>query len=212
VEVQVLSTAPFPPKGGPRGRPLTFYAQPSWPPFDCLRAYNGPTMDRRQFLASGAASIPAPPSPPMPLVIGSDHAGFPMKGPVIQLLKSWGHSVKDCGCFSTDPVDFPDIARLVCADIKSGRATRGILVCGTGIGATIAGNKIRGIRAALCHDTYSAHQSVEHDDVNLLCMGAWIIGPKLAEEILHAFLGARFSTSEEFRRRVRKLEEMEKER
>lgn len=165
-------------------------------------------MRRRSFLASGLA----PASAPMALAIGSDHAGFPLKGPVIELLKSWGHGVKDCGCYSADPVDFPDIARLVCAEVKAGRAARGILVCGTGIGATIAGNKIRGIRAALCHDTYSAHQSVEHDDVNLLCMGAWIIGPKLAEEILRAFLGARFSTSEEFRRRVRKLEEMEKER
>jgi ribose 5-phosphate isomerase B len=145
----------------------------------------------------------------MKLAIGSDHAGFPLKGPVMELLRSWGHSVKDCGCYSTDPVDFPDIAKLVCEEIKSGRAERGILVCGTGIGATIAGNKIRGIRAALCHDTYSAHQSVEHDDVNLLCMGAWIIGIKLAEEILRAFLNARFSATEEFRRRVRKLEELE---
>jgi ribose 5-phosphate isomerase B len=106
-------------------------------------------------------------------------------------------------------VDFPDIAKLVCAEITGGRAERGILVCGTGIGATIAGNKVRGIRAALCHDTYSAHQSVEHDDVNLMCIGAWIIGIKLAEENLRAFLGAKFSTSEEFRRRVRKLEEMD---
>jgi ribose 5-phosphate isomerase B len=148
----------------------------------------------------------------MSLAIGSDHAGFPLKGPVIQLLKQWGHSVKDLGCFSTDPVDFPDIAKLVCKEILEKRASRGILVCGTGIGATIATNKIPGIRAALCHDTYSAHQSVEHDDVNVLCMGAWIIGPKLAEEILQSWLNARFSTSEEFRRRVRKLEEMDKER
>jgi ribose 5-phosphate isomerase B len=146
----------------------------------------------------------------MKLAIGSDHAGFPLKAPVIEMLKSWGHGVKDCGCYSADPVDFPDIAMLVCDEIKTGRAERGILVCGTGIGATIAGNKIRGIRAALCHDTYSAHQCVEHDDVNLLCMGAWIIGIKIAEEVLKAFLNARFSSSEEFRRRVRKLEEMER--
>ncbi len=167
-------------------------------------------VTRRTILAS-LPVVAAPSEPKMKLVIGSDHAGFPMKGPLLSVLKSWGYEVKDCGCFSTEPVDFPDIARLVCAEIKSGRAGRGILVCGTGIGATIAGNKVRGIRAALCHDTYSAHQSVEHDDVNLLCMGAWIIGPKLAEEILQSFLNARFSTSEEFRRRVRKLEEMEKE-
>ena len=145
----------------------------------------------------------------MRLSIGSDHAGFPLKGPVMQLLKTWGHSVKDCGCYDTNPVDFPDIAMLVCDEIKSGRAERGILVCGTGIGATIAGNKIRGIRAALCHDTYSAHQSVEHDDVNLLCMGNWIIGVKLAEEILQTWLKAKFSDDEDFRRRVRKLDEMD---
>jgi ribose 5-phosphate isomerase B len=146
----------------------------------------------------------------MRLAIGSDHAGFPLKGPVIEMLRFWGHSVKDLGCFSTQPVDFPDIARQVCAEIRGGRADRGIMVCGTGIGAAIACNKIRGIRAALCHDTYSAHQCVEHDDVNVLCVGNWIIGIKVAEEILQAFLNAKFSTSEEFRRRVRKLEEMEK--
>ena len=110
---------------------------------------------------------------------------------------------------SADPVDFPDIARKVCDEVLSARAQRGILVCGTGVGACIAGNKVRGIRAALCHDTYSAHQCVEHDDVNLLCMGAWIIGPKVAEEILSSYLNATFSTDEDFRRRVRKLGEME---
>lgn len=146
---------------------------------------------------------------PMRLVIGSDHAGFPLKGPVMELLRSWGHTVNDVGAFSTAPVDFPDIARKVCGEILTGRAQRGIMVCGTGVGAAIAGNKIRGIRAALCHDTYCAHQCVEHDDVNLLCVGAWIVGIKLAEEILRAFLAARFSTDEDFRRRVKKLEELE---
>jgi ribose 5-phosphate isomerase B len=133
-----------------------------------------------------------------------------MKDPVVKLLRGWGHTVKDCGTFTPDPVDFPDIARKVCDEVLAGRAQRGILVCGTGVGAAIAGNKVRGIRAALCHDTFSAHQSVEHDDVNLLCMGAWIIGPKLAEEILAAYLNATFSTDPDFRRRVKKLEEMEK--
>jgi ribose 5-phosphate isomerase B len=171
---------------------------------------------RRAFLggiagaSASALAAPAEPKAPMRLVIGADHAGFPMKGPVLQLLRSWGHPVKDCGTFSTDPVDFPDIARKVTDEILAGGAERGILVCGTGVGAAIAGNKVRGIRAALCHDTYSARQSVEHDDVNLLCLGAWIIGIKLAEEILRAYLNARFSTDEEFRRRVRKLQEMEK--
>jgi ribose 5-phosphate isomerase B len=146
----------------------------------------------------------------MKLAIGGDHAGFPLKQTVIKLLQSWKHSVKDCGSFTPDPVDFPDIAMLVCDEIKSGRAERGIMVCGTGVGASIAGNKIHGIRAALCHDTYSAHQCVEHDNVNLLCLGAQIIGPSLAEEILTAFLKATFSTEEQFRRRVRKLDEMDK--
>ena len=145
----------------------------------------------------------------MKLAVGADHAGFPLKGPVVDLLRSWGHTVTDCGTHSADPVDFPDIARKVCDEVLGGRAQRGILVCGTGVGACIAGNKVRGIRAALCHDTYSAHQCVEHDDVNLLCMGAWIIGPKVAEEILTAYLKATFSTDEDFRRRVRKLGEME---
>lgn len=168
-------------------------------------------LARRGFLSSAAAApLAAAPAPAkMKLAVGADHAGFPMKGPVVALLKSWGHAVTDCGTHSTAPVDFPDIARKVCDEVLAGRAQRGILVCGTGVGACIAGNKVRGIRAALCHDTYSAHQCVEHDDVNLLCMGAWIIGQKVAEEVLAAYLNARFSTDEDFRRRVRKLGEME---
>jgi len=170
-------------------------------------------MERRSLLAGLGAAAAAQSSganAKMSLAVGGDHAGFPMKGPVITLLQSWGHTVKDLGTHSTDPVDFPDIAKKVCDEITSGRAKRGILVCGTGVGACIAGNKVRGIRAALCHDTYSAHQCVEHDDVNLLCMGAWIIGAKTMEEVLKAYLNAEFSTDEEFRRRVRKLGEMEK--
>jgi ribose 5-phosphate isomerase B len=158
------------------------------------------------------AQTQAPDSKPakMKLAVGADHAGFPLKGPVVELLRAWGHPVNDCGTYSADPVDFPDIAKKVCDELLAGRAERGILVCGTGVGACIAGNKTRGIRAALCHDTFSAHQCVEHDDVNLLCIGAWIIGPKVAEEVLTAFLSATFSTDEDFRRRVRKLREMEK--
>jgi len=164
--------------------------------------------------AAGVATEPAlaaaaAPGQPMKLVIGCDHAGFPLKGPLIELLRAWGHTINDVGTYSAAPVDFPDIAKKVCGEILSGRSQRGIMVCGTGVGAAIAGNKIRGIRAALCHDTFCAHQSVEHDDVNLLCLGAWVIGVKLAEEILRAFLNARFSTDEDFRRRVRKLEELE---
>jgi ribose 5-phosphate isomerase B len=177
-------------------------------------------MDRRIFCGGGvlattriltgiAEPLELQPGQPMRLVIGSDHAGFPMKGPVIELLRSWGHSANDVGTHSTAPVDFPDIAKKVCTEILTGRVERGVMVCGTGVGAAIAGNKIKGIRAALCHDTYCARQCVEHDDVNLLCIGAWIIGIKLAEEILRAFLNARFSSNEDFRRRVKKLEQLE---
>ena len=145
----------------------------------------------------------------MNLVIGSDHAGFPLKGTLIRLLQSWNYSIKDVGSFNPDPVDFPDIALLLADEIKSGRARLGIMVCGTGIGATIVSNKIQGIRAALCHDTYSAHQCVEHDNANVLCMGAQIIGPSIAEEVMSNFLKAEFSTEEQFRRRVEKLNQFD---
>lgn len=146
---------------------------------------------------------------PLKLVIGSDHAGFPLKGPILELLRSWRYAVNDVGTYSATPVDFPDIAKQLATEILTGRAQRGIMVCGTGVGAAIAGNKIHGIRAALCHDTFCAHQCVEHDDVNLLCLGAWVVGIKLAEEILRAFLNAQFSTDDDFRRRVGKLEQLE---
>jgi ribose 5-phosphate isomerase B len=147
----------------------------------------------------------------MKLAIGCDHAGFPLKGAVVAFLRAQGYEVEDFGTHSADPVDFPDIARLVCQAVRGGAAARGIMVCGTGVGACIAANKIPGIRAALCHDTYSAHQCVEHDDVNVLCIGAWIVGIRVAEEVLRAFLAAEFSTAEEFRRRVQKLAVLEQE-
>ena len=147
----------------------------------------------------------------MRIAIGGDHAGFPMKGPVVDMLRSWGHEVIDHGTNSTEPVDFPDIARLVCGDVRTGRVDRGIMVCGTGVGAAIAANKSPGIRASLSHDTYSAHQGVEHDDVNVICLGAQIVGLNLVEEILRAFLNARFSNEEQFRRRVEKLNELERD-
>ncbi len=146
----------------------------------------------------------------MRIAVGGDHAGFPLKGPVIALLQSWGHEVTDHGSYTPDPVDFPDIAKLVCGQVRAGEADRGVMVCGTGVGAAIAANKTPGIRAAVCHDSYSAHQCVEHDDVNVLCMGAQIVGSKLAEEIVAAFLRAEFSTAPEFRRRVQKLHELER--
>ncbi len=115
----------------------------------------------------------------------------------------------DVGTNSPEPVDFPDIAEVVCEAVRRGEAERGIMVCGTGVGAAIAANKFRGIRAALCHDVYSAHQSVEHDDVNVLCLGAQIVGEKLAFDLLRAFLEAEHSPDEQFRRRVAKLAELE---
>jgi ribose 5-phosphate isomerase B len=146
----------------------------------------------------------------MQLAIGSDHAGFPLKEPIIEFLRASDHVVQDFGSYTPDPVDFPDIAQSVCAAVRQGTAMRGIMVCGTGVGACIAANKIPGIRAAVCHDVYSAHQCVEHDDVNVLCIGAQIIGIKLAEEILRAFVAAQFSTDADFRRRVAKLSELER--
>ncbi len=172
-------------------------------------------LARRTFLGSVAAQAAAAQkptgAPKMKLAIASDHAGFSMKGPLLQTLQSWGYTVKDCGTHSADPVDFPDIAQRLCDEVLAGRAQRGIMVCGTGVGACIAANKVRGIRAALCHDTYCAHQCVEHDNVNVICMGAWVIGPMTANEVLTSFLNAKFTSSDpDFERRVRKLDEMEK--
>jgi ribose 5-phosphate isomerase B len=146
----------------------------------------------------------------MRLVVGGDHAGFALKGPVAEALRAWGHDVTDVGTHSAEPVDFPDIAHQLCSIIQQGEAERGIMVCGTGVGAAIAANKHAGIRAAVCHDVYSAHQCVEHDDVNVLCLGAQIVGDLLAFDLLRAYLAAQFSTSEEFRRRVAKLAELER--
>ncbi|WP_338786232.1 ribose 5-phosphate isomerase B [Metabacillus sp. FJAT-53654] len=147
----------------------------------------------------------------MIVALGCDHAGFPLKAEVIDHLKSLGITVIDYGCHSIEEVDFPDITRSVCQSIKSGEAERGIMVCGTGVGASIAANKFVGIRAAVCHDIHSAHQSVEHDDVNVMCIGAKIVGPWLAKDLINAFFKAEFSTEEHFRRRVGKLHQLELE-
>ena len=144
------------------------------------------------------------------LAVGGDHAGYALKGEVIAFLRREGHTVTDCGSFDPEPVDFPDIARRLCEEVRTGRTERGILVCGTGVGACIAANEIPGIRASLCHDIYSAHQCVEHDDVNVACIGGQVIGVRIAEECLRAFLAASFSTDEQFRRRVAKLSELER--
>ncbi|CAA0100279.1 Putative sugar phosphate isomerase YwlF [Starkeya nomas] len=147
----------------------------------------------------------------MRLVIGSDHAGWSLKGAVIDHVRSLGHEVIDVGSYDDKPVDFPDIARQVAAKVTSGEAERGIMVCGTGVGASIAANKMKGIRAAVCHDIHSAHQSVEHDDVNVMCIGAQIVGPWLAKDLVSSYLTAEFSTDEDFRRRVKKLHQMDAE-
>ncbi|MGO4571114.1 ribose 5-phosphate isomerase B [Microvirga sp. 2TAF3] len=147
----------------------------------------------------------------MRLVIGSDHAGWALKGAVIDHLKALGHDVVDVGSYDDKPVDFPDVARKVAGKITAGEVERGIMVCGTGVGASIAANKMKGIRAAVCHDVHSAHQSVEHDDVNVMCIGAQIVGPWLAKDLISSFLAAEFSTDEDFRRRVAKLHEMDAE-
>lgn len=116
----------------------------------------------------------------MRIVIGSDHAGFHLKATIIDHVTSLGHEVYDAGSYDANPVDFPDIAKMVTSSIIEGKADRGLMVCGTGVGASIAANKVKGIRAAVCHDVHSAHQSVEHDDVNVMCIGAQIVGAWLA--------------------------------
>lgn len=146
----------------------------------------------------------------MKLSIGGDHAGFPLKATVIDVCRQLGHAVTDHGCYDEKPVDFPDIARKVCADVVDGKADRAILVCGTGVGASIAANKIPGIRASIVHDGHIAHQCVQHDDVNVMCIGAKIVGPWLAEDLVRIYLAATFSTDEDCRRRVAKLIEMER--
>ncbi len=133
-----------------------------------------------------------------------------MKGPVVDTLRSWGYEVVDVGTDNPNPVDFPDIAELVCEAVRKGEAERGIMVCGTGVGASIAANKFRGIRAALCHDVYSAHQGVEHDDMNVLCLGSGVVGADLAAELVAAFLGAEFAAEERFVRRLEKVEALER--
>lgn len=145
----------------------------------------------------------------MKVVVGSDHAGFAMKCELIPFLQELGHEIDDVGSYDPAPVDFPDIARKVAAAIVAGRSERGLMVCGTGVGAAIGANKMKGIRAAVCHDIHSAHQCVEHDDVNVMCIGAQIVGPWLARDLIAAYLAAQFSTREEFRRRVAKLADMD---
>jgi RpiB/LacA/LacB family sugar-phosphate isomerase len=141
----------------------------------------------------------------MRVVVGADHAGFALKELLVDFVARLGHEVEDVGTHDESPVDYPDIAVAVAAAITEGRADRGILLCGSGVGASVAANKIPGIRAGLCHDTYSAHQGVEHDDANVLVLGSRIIGTELAHELVKAYLAAEFSHEERHMRRVGKV-------
>lgn len=147
----------------------------------------------------------------MQIAVAADHAGFEMKRDLVANLTRHGHDVLDLGTHSPAAVDYPDIAKAVAEAIQGGDAERGICVCGSGAGVSIAANKFRGIRAAVCHDVYTAHQAVEHDDMNVLCIGARVIGPALAGEIVGAFLGAEFSGEDRHRRRLSKILEFEKQ-
>ncbi len=146
----------------------------------------------------------------MRIAIGSDHAGFQCKQALSSYLQGLSHEVLDLGTHSEEPVDYPDYAMAVGAAVQEGRADRGILVCGSGVGASVAANKLKGIRAGLCHDTYSAHQGVEHDDMNVLVMGSRVIGLELAKEIVRAFLGASFSGEPRHVKRLKKVKALEK--
>ncbi len=145
----------------------------------------------------------------MKLVIGSDHAGFALKVAMGDLLRSLGHEVLDVGAFNENPSDYPDFAEAVGRAILDGKAERGLLVCGSGVGASVAANKLPGIRAGMCHDTYSAHQGVEHDDINILVMGSRVVGVKLAEDLVRAFLGAKFTNEDRHLRRLGKVKALE---
>ena len=141
----------------------------------------------------------------MKLALAGDHAGFALKEELAARLTQQGHEVIDLGCHSTAAVDYPDSAEAVAGMLRANLAERGILVCGSGAGVSIAANKFPGVRAAVCHDTYTAHQAVEHDDMNVLCLGARIVGAAVALELVTAFLGARFSGEERHRRRLDKV-------
>ncbi len=145
----------------------------------------------------------------MLVAFGADHAGFALKEQLLRSAAASGHAVLDLGTHSEDPVDYPDFALAVARAVASGQAERGVVVCGSGAGASIAANKVRGIRCAVAHDTYSAHQMVEHDDANVVALGSRVVGPALAGEIMAAFLGARFTGEERHRRRLAKITALE---
>jgi ribose 5-phosphate isomerase B len=145
----------------------------------------------------------------MRIVVGCDHAGLALKKEVAEALRRRGHEVTDVGTHSEAPADYPDFAEAVGLAIRDGRAEKGVLICGSGVGASVAANKLPGIRAAVCHDGYSAHQGVEHDDMNVLVLGSRIVGTALALELVTAFVGARFSAEERLVRRLEKVRALE---
>lgn len=148
----------------------------------------------------------------MKIAIGCDHGGYPLKAELIQVLQQAGHEPIDVGAYTIDPKDdYPDFALAVGNTVQSHQAERGIVICGSGVGACVAANKLKGIRAGLCHDTYSAHQGVEHDDMNVICLGARIIGGELAREVVLAFANAKFSGEERHLRRLNKVLKIEAE-
>jgi RpiB/LacA/LacB family sugar-phosphate isomerase len=145
----------------------------------------------------------------MRVAIGADHAGYPLKQQLIPFLEGLGYSVVDLGTNSTDPVDYPDYAEAVGLALRETRADRGVLICGSGVGASVAANKLPGIRAGIAHDTYSAHQGVEHDDMNILVLGSRVIGVELAKELAGTYLKATFSNEPRHRRRLDKVKALE---
>jgi RpiB/LacA/LacB family sugar-phosphate isomerase len=146
----------------------------------------------------------------MKIAVGSDHAGFELKQEVAASLRKSGYEVVDVGTDSTAPVDYPDYAEKVALAVKEGRAERAVLICGSGVGACVAANKVPGIRAGICHDVYSAHQGVEHDDMNVLVLGGRVIGPAVAHELVEAYVKARYTAEERHARRLAKVLAMEK--
>jgi ribose 5-phosphate isomerase B len=148
----------------------------------------------------------------MRIAIGSDHAGFELKGVLAKQMRELGHEVVDVGTNNTQPVDYSDFAEAVGKAVLDGGAERGVLICGSGVGASVAANKLRGIRAGLCHDTYSAHQGVEHDDMNILVLGARVIGQALAVDLVSTYIGAKFSNEERHVRRLNKVKALDEAR
>ena len=147
----------------------------------------------------------------MRIAVACDHGGFPLKGIILETIRKDGHTPLDLGTDSPASVDYPDFAEILAKAILAGQAERGVLVCGSGVGASIAASKINGIYAAICHDTYSAHQGVEHDNMNVLCLGARVIGTELVKELVSAFIGAQFTGEERHVRRVDKVHRIEQQ-